>query len=993
MAHNGSRTVTKVEIAAGVLIVCALCSGTAWGDDAIVDWDGWRAHVENWIGAASVAVPSQVGALATGLSAMPSGTKSYLIFQCHENMRRIEFELDDPNLDPAREDELELMYDKNQHVLAALDGKPEGLREFIKKLEQQGGGAAAAAPAPTMLDDERDSMESLLSRYATRIRTLRQRAEGEHPRFDELRKEGVALRQGFKEIAEWAEMTGSLFRVSQAFVAEACERVGQTDRRINAYAVAVVDARAACETALAEAERSAAHCSSQADADLIRARYEDAKRLAARMVRDVELIEQEAVARNKLLELLKQEDPKDAAIVTREKAVLKGEALERDRKTVAQTTDSLWASFEALEQIETEAGNLLAEIRDSRDYYVTMFSDSAPRWKELTEPLMTDLVFQAPEREHARLGWEEPARTARRNLDELLAMQLTTCTPDDRTPRSVDEAVAARDLALLRLGAAEHVLATANDCGRQPAVPPVPPSATQPSPAPVGPSVQLLPTTGTATAPALAGGLRIQGPATMTDGQRIVFVGTDGAGTPYPSGVTWNTSASDVLLIGADGGAVAEKPGTATVIAHHGDKTAFLDVQVLPAEASTEAAAGFSSAGGGAVGAGSSSTSGEQAAGAAPGSSSGTGSGFSSAGGGAVSVSGPTSVGAQPTGTAGPDCAGLEASFNTAIGLGDLRWAQSILRSSGDCPFHGHALAVYQSETDRVQAELAAADADRERQRCAELAQRFEAALAAGNWQDAQMILRAATGCGFQSGGYSRLEQAVLNADCRQLYRQYQQHMANGAPGLARTVLQIAQSKGCQVGTADIHAVNQALQQQQAQALQQQQQQQQAQIDSFNAFMATIGSVIQMQQGQGGSTSALDPNRLPPPGAGAPLPTGGPTGDPINAGGWTSATAVQPGMQGGGASGGSGGSTGSGGSGGQTGGIGSGIRYPYQEASDRGCLEWRGYWWTDGKWSTNLASSWGRGSTDAACAPQQGQSVTKYHDRCLGQERCFVTRW
>jgi hypothetical protein len=983
MAHSGPKGIIRIEVAAGVLIACALCSGIATADDAIVDWDAWRVHVENWIGAASVAVPSQVGALATGISAAPASVQGSLTLKCHENMQRITLELDNPNLDPARKAQLQLMMDKNQHVVDALNGKPEGLRRFIKQLERQGGGVAAAAPAPTMLDDDRDSMEFFLAQYAKKIKELQERASKERNRFEGLRSEGEKLVDGLDDIAKGAETTREFLVEPFTVNDEACELLVDKDTQINAYAVVVVDARTACETALAQAEQTAANCRTQADADLIRARYEEAKQHGAQMVRDVEHILVEAGERTRLLDLVKKLDPTDVAISTREKAVADLKRVEQDRKTVERTAADLQDSRTKLVNIEKEAKDLLARVRRHRDDYVPLFPQSADRWQALIDPLVTDLALTAPERDQASLGWEEAAREARRNLDELLDLELSTCKADERTPRMVDEAVAARDLALLKLAAAEHVLAAANNCGRQPAAPPAP----QPTPTPVGPSIQLLPATTTATGTALAGGLRITGPASMTDGQRAVFVGTDGAGTPYPSGVTWNTSAEDVLLIGADGGAVAEKPGHATVIAHHGDKTAFFDVQVLPDEASTGAAAGFSSAGGGAVASGSSSTSGGQAAGAAPGPSGNAGTGFSSAGGQAVSVPGPTNVGVQPTGTAGPDCAELEASFNTAIELGDLRWAQSIVNSSGDCPFYSHASAVYQGENDRVQAELAAADADRERQRCAELGQRFEAALATGNWQDAQMILRAATGCGFQSGGYSRLEQAVLNADCRQLYRQYQQHMANGAAGLARTVLQIAQSKGCQVGTADIHAVNQAIQQQQAQALQQQQQQQQAQIDSFNAFMATIGSVIQMQQGQGGSTSSLDPNRLPPAGTGATLPTGGPTGDPINAGGWTSPTATQPPSSGGG------GTTGSAGSGGGQGSdIGSGVRYPYQQARDRGCLEWRGYWSAEGTWRTGYISSWGHGDVDTACAPRQGKVVTKHFDKCLGQERCFTTR-
>jgi len=599
MAHSRSRAITRVEIAAGLVIVCALCSGTARADDEIVDWDGWRVHVENWIGAASVAVPSQVGALATGLSAMPSSVNGGLTFTCHQNMQRITLELGEPNLDPAREAELQLMMDKNQHVLDALNGKPEGLRRFITKLEQQGGGAAPAAPAPTMLDDDRDSMEFYLAHYSKQIAALQERASKERNRFDGLRSEGEKLVDGLDDIAKGAETTRELLARPFAVNDEACRRLMEIDRRINGYAVSVVDAKAACETALAEAERTAASCRSQADGDLIRARYEEAKRHAAQMTRDVEHILAEAGERTRLLDLVQKLDPTDVAMSTRERTTADLTQVEQDRTTVERVAADLQASRATLVDIETEAKELLTKVRRHRDDYVPLFSQSADRWQALIDSLVKDLAFTAPERDEATLGWEEAARHARHNLQALLDLELSTCKADERTPRMVEEAVAARDMALLKLGAAEHVLEAANDCGRQPAVP----QAVQPTPTPVAPSIQLLPTTAT-TGPSLAGGLRIRGPASMTDGQRVVFVGTDGAGTPYPGGVTWNTSATDVLLIGADGGAVAEKPGHATVIAHKDGMTAFFDVQVLPAETPADAAAGFSSAGGGAAASG-----------------------------------------------------------------------------------------------------------------------------------------------------------------------------------------------------------------------------------------------------------------------------------------------------------------------------------------------------------------------------------------------------
>ncbi len=70
------------------------------------------------------------------------------------------------------------------------------------------------------------------------------------------------------------------------------------------------------------------------------------------------------------------------------------------------------------------------------------------------------------------------------------------------------------------------------------------------------------------------------------------------------------------------------------------------------------------------------------------------------------------------------------------------------------------------------------------------------------------------------------------------------------------------------------------------------------------------------------------------------------------------------------------------------------MRYPYQKARDRGCLQWIGYWDEKGAYHPGaIASSWGEGTLDSPCGATRGHVVTKFDDRCLGQERCFVTTW
>jgi len=76
------------------------------------------------------------------------------------------------------------------------------------------------------------------------------------------------------------------------------------------------------------------------------------------------------------------------------------------------------------------------------------------------------------------------------------------------------------------------------------------------------------------------GGLFISGPARMVLGSGAGFQAADGGGRPY-AGVEWASSVEDVVTIDGSGSAVANKVGTATVIAHKDGMTAFFDVEVV----------------------------------------------------------------------------------------------------------------------------------------------------------------------------------------------------------------------------------------------------------------------------------------------------------------------------------------------------------------------------------------------------------------------------
>ena len=88
------------------------------------------------------------------------------------------------------------------------------------------------------------------------------------------------------------------------------------------------------------------------------------------------------------------------------------------------------------------------------------------------------------------------------------------------------------------------------------------------------------------------GGLFISGPARMVLGSGAVFQAADGGGKPY-AGVEWASSVEDVVTIGGGGSAVANKVGSATIIAHKDDMTAFFDVAIVECILEADCPAGY----------------------------------------------------------------------------------------------------------------------------------------------------------------------------------------------------------------------------------------------------------------------------------------------------------------------------------------------------------------------------------------------------------------
>ncbi len=464
-ASSSPRRLILRGIAVLAVGAALLSPAVAGADDDAVDWQNVRTRLENWINAASTALPAQVGAPAAALVAMPSSLKGGLMMRCHQNLRRIQGELmDHPELDAPRRAELQLLLEKNQHLLDALNGRPQGLEDFLRRHQQQGGGAAGS-PTPIMTEDERGVMDDLLGRYRTRLEALQGQASREQKTFAGLRDEATALDKELSEIAGWAKDAAAVRRTPE-IMQGACDHLEDAQRRAQAWAVAVLDGETSCNRALDEAEQRAADCRTDADVALIRRRWVEATRAAAQMAKDLEFADQSAeVARRTVKVLADYQD------IVKLKQVQEAARAKRTRLTavsddIGAKVDAMLDSLDTLEAIQAEAAALREQVRRSRADSVPLFPESKPQWDALEQALEADLSLTAPERSSNRFEWSREVTRAREDLDALLAVQAPSCAADDRTGEIIERAAAAKDAVMLRLAAAKHVLADADRCAR-----------------------------------------------------------------------------------------------------------------------------------------------------------------------------------------------------------------------------------------------------------------------------------------------------------------------------------------------------------------------------------------------------------------------------------------------------------------------------------------------------------------------------------------------
>jgi hypothetical protein len=219
-------------------------------------------------------------------------------------------------------------------------------------------------------------------------------------------------------------------------------------------------------------------------------------------------------------------------------------------------------------EVELRLKSQHRESSDRREFFARAFPESGPRWDvllakipaEQSEPLARRLADS--ERDAAKLRQEYNDFTASAGFD----LDRPWAAPGVES--SIEAAEAEMNAARLAFMSLGKLRAGAAECRRR--------AGAQ--------SLELLGERPDGLAPRPRVGLKISGKAEVNPGQLIRFVALDESGEPYASGVEWNSTVEDVVVIDrATGSATGFKPGKSVVIAKVEGMTAFFAVTVTPA--------------------------------------------------------------------------------------------------------------------------------------------------------------------------------------------------------------------------------------------------------------------------------------------------------------------------------------------------------------------------------------------------------------------------
>jgi hypothetical protein len=382
----------------------------------------------------------------------------------------------------------------------------------------------------------------------------------------------------------------------------------------------------------------------------------------------------------------------------------------------------------------------------------------------------------------------------------------------------------------------------------------------------------------------MAGGLFIQGPGVLLSGDGATYQAVDGAGMIYSTGITWNSSVEDVVILdGATGSAKAFKAGKSTLIAHReylgsqNPSTAFFDVTVLARVPNLKGMTGPEALGliseKGLTGTVHNPMPQGKVAAQTP--APGTvisadtmvsitlaeessdpdrnirpeDSVFSTTGGNGLPTRNPsefsTSGGESNSSHPDDDCAGLESDVYAALTAKDAVWAESLLNRSAHCGFHTEAVAAFNALSDQKKRD----SLDRGNTRCDTLYHHYTAALNSGDIQSAQDIILQAPDCPFYQTARTHIDELNRIDACNGFMQQFQAYLQNRQTQAARNVLDQARQNGCILHQSALDALQAA-----------ESHDKQRSVDFFNTFQQMMQNMPVPNR-----PPAQPPSNSPPP--------------------------------------------------------------------------------------------------------------------------------
>jgi hypothetical protein len=539
------------------------------------DWSRLSGEIAGWLDDGSL-VPSGVRELAAGSGAAPLTVQVTLLTFCRKVMAEAARELAGGDLAPAWQEALMLRYEKASRLSDALTGKPAPLRALLHDLDA-GRPVENFSYTASMQVEEAAFLDDLIARYQVRLKSLLAEAERAWEPVEPARAQAREAYEMLIDRLNDLKLHSETFKATAGKIQALCDFGRELERAIMAYGGRAGELAERANARLTTARNAVVTCRSSADADAIRAAYHAAEGEVA----------ESRIALGQAQRLVDAYRENRTEVADGREVMAKMQRNNADIASRLPTSDPVIADWRTKEATwraaRQQLERLMSDVWRIRQDYRNDFPARMRQVDTMLGDASKSGLLDKPEA--LVLDWYSARQQAEADAQSLIGRPIPACAPSVVDVDALQASAArAFDSAFVALQVSEYVLAKVDACANAansapPVLPLAPPIAAM-GPTPATPAVPS-PTPAASVPPSpTSGNLRIVGPGVLIARVGGRFDAADEAGNLDDRGVTWNTSAEDVLSVGSQGLAIAHKAGTVTVLAIRGGQSAFKTVEV-----------------------------------------------------------------------------------------------------------------------------------------------------------------------------------------------------------------------------------------------------------------------------------------------------------------------------------------------------------------------------------------------------------------------------